>query len=147
MKRKSGNSLRLFVIALSVLGFLPGIVLADHAKGPRQELVVFGDSLSDPGNIYLLTGQVATAPYEVIPGAPYDIGGNRFTNGRTWAEALAARIAPREGRGGSSHPFFNSKTYNDFLRHHSILVQGSRSASASGNSPAMYRCSFSAQGT
>jgi len=96
MKRKSGNSLRLFVIALSILGFVPGIVLADGANGPRQELVVFGDSLSDPGNIYLLTGQVATAPYEVIPGAPYDIGGNRFTNGRAWAEALAARIAPRD---------------------------------------------------
>ncbi len=51
-------------------------------------LYVFGDSLSDPGNAFAVTGAVATGD-EPIPSAPYDVNGHRFTNGPTWVEILA----------------------------------------------------------
>lgn len=59
---------------------------------PYQRLVGFGDSLSDPGNLYALTGLQATAPYAPIPGAPYEIGDNHFSNGPTWIEQLAEAL-------------------------------------------------------
>lgn len=55
-------------------------------------LVVFGDSLSDPGNYFAETGEFVQAPYEPVPGAPYTIGGFHFSNGRTWIEQLAADL-------------------------------------------------------
>lgn len=61
---------------------------------PLPRLIVFGDSLSDPGNAFVLLGhQQATAPYTLIPEAPYAIGGHHFTNGATWIEQLARRLA------------------------------------------------------
>jgi len=55
-------------------------------------LIVFGDSLSDPGNVYALTGQQSVAPYEPVPTFPYAIGGNHFSNGKTYVELLARRL-------------------------------------------------------
>jgi phospholipase/lecithinase/hemolysin len=56
-------------------------------------LVVFGDSLSDPGNVYALTGQQSVAPYdEPVPTFPYAIGGNHFSNGKTYVERLARSL-------------------------------------------------------
>lgn len=49
--------------------------LSDRYSG----FVAFGDSLSDPGNLFALTGQ---------PGDPYE--GGRFSNGPVWAEDVAA---------------------------------------------------------
>ena len=51
--------------------------------------MVFGDSLSDPGNAFVLTGQVSVRPFSLIPDAPYARGGLHFSNGKTWAEVLA----------------------------------------------------------
>ena len=62
-------------------------VLAD---GQPQELTVFGDSLSDPGNVFALTGTVSNTPYAVIPSAPYTTGGLHFSNGKTWIEQRPA---------------------------------------------------------
>jgi phospholipase/lecithinase/hemolysin len=56
------------------------------AGGQPQEVTVFGDSLSDPGNVFALTGTAAQTPYAVIPSAPYAIGGHHFSNGKTWIE-------------------------------------------------------------
>ena len=58
-------------------------------------VVVFGDSLSDTGNVFAATGQLNLPPYSDldafrIPNYPYAAGAGRFTNGRTWVE-LAAR--------------------------------------------------------
>ncbi|GBE76325.1 GDSL family lipase [Microcystis aeruginosa NIES-87] len=45
---------------------------------------VFGDSLSDPGNLYKLTGNLSPYPYP--PSPPYANG--RFSNGPLWIEYL-----------------------------------------------------------
>ena len=67
-------------------------VAADDA--PFSRIVFFGDSLSDPGNIYILeSNQVSQAPYEVIPTYPYAFrGGFRFTNGKTWTQSFAGEL-------------------------------------------------------
>jgi phospholipase/lecithinase/hemolysin len=59
-----------------------------------SRVVVFGDSLSDPGNAFALLGATATPPDWtlnpfLIPSAPYARGGQNFTNGATWIERLA----------------------------------------------------------
>lgn len=61
------------------------------------KLVVFGDSLSDPGNLYALTGLSTVAPYELIPAAPYEIGDFHLTNGETWVEQLAHTLDRQSG--------------------------------------------------
>jgi phospholipase/lecithinase/hemolysin len=59
-------------------------------------LFVFGDSLSDSGNAFvLLGGDTADVPYEPIPSAPYDT--RRFTNGKTWVEVLADELQLSRG--------------------------------------------------
>jgi phospholipase/lecithinase/hemolysin len=52
------------------------------------EVVVFGDSLSDPGNHFIAFGESARRPFEPVPSASYAIGGHHFSNGRTWIEQL-----------------------------------------------------------
>lgn len=59
-----------------------------------DQLIVAGDSLSDPGNVYRLTSAVADAfPFffDPIPESPPYFAG-RFSNGPIWAEHLAARL-------------------------------------------------------
>jgi phospholipase/lecithinase/hemolysin len=63
-----------------------------QAQGCKNRFVVFGDSLSDPGNFYRASGLTSKAPFTLIPIAPYEIGGHHFSNGRTWAEQLADQI-------------------------------------------------------
>ena len=68
-----------------------------HAQPVYSELVVFGDSLSDPGNAFILTGEASFPPYELIPDAPYARGGHHFTNGETWIEKLAKELHRNTG--------------------------------------------------
>lgn len=77
------------LLSLLLLGTVPA-AYADHSG--YSGLVVFGDSLSDPGNVYALTGQQSVAPYEPVPTFPYAIGGNHFSNGKTYVERLARRL-------------------------------------------------------
>ncbi len=55
------------------------------AAGPFSSLFVFGDSLSDTGNL-IGTGSVRPFPFA----GPYD--GGRFSNGPLWVEHLAAGL-------------------------------------------------------
>lgn len=87
MKTKIHALRRLTLTAIAALGFAGAPALA---AGPPQEVVVFGDSLSDPGNVFALTGAVSHSPYAVIPNAPYAIGGHHFSNGKTWIEQRPA---------------------------------------------------------
>lgn len=53
------------------------------AQRPFKEIIVFGASLSDNGNAFILSGGLAAAP-------PYFAG--RFSNGPLWIEHLAGRL-------------------------------------------------------
>ena len=65
-----------------------------------HRLVVFGDSLSDPGNAYVLTGASLVPPYtNLIPEAPYARGGHHLTNGATWIEQLAKQMELQDSVG------------------------------------------------
>ncbi len=85
------------VIILLLVGCLtPTWVSADV---DLRRMVVFGDSMSDPGNGFALTGQLTLPPYDdlseanfLIPDRPYQRGGGRLSNGRTWIEQLATSL-------------------------------------------------------
>jgi len=68
-------------------------------KPPFEKIVVFGDSLSDPGNLFVLTGQYSVRPFAPIPSAPYLIGGLHFSNGPTWVEDLSRELHSPSGAG------------------------------------------------
>jgi phospholipase/lecithinase/hemolysin len=85
----------------------PGWAAADNdddrrgLRRPLDRIVVFGTSLSDPGNAFALTGENITPPgygmtglelITLIPAAPYAKGGNHFSNGPTWIEQLGASL-------------------------------------------------------
>jgi len=78
---------RLAVTALAAFACMAGPVLSG---GQPQEVTVFGDSLSDPGNAFALSHTVSNTPYAVIPSFPYAIGGHHFSNGKTWIEQRPA---------------------------------------------------------
>lgn len=84
-----------------------------------DRIVVFGTSLSDPGNAFALRGGTSTPPdYGLdpffIPDAPYTGGGgssHHFSNGPTWIEQFARPV----GLTGSVRPAFkgsNAKATN-----------------------------------
>jgi phospholipase/lecithinase/hemolysin len=62
-----------------------------------KSIVVFGDSLSDPGNDFALIHEQNTPPYDnikyldqlIIPHVPYAKGGHHYSNGATWVEQFA----------------------------------------------------------
>jgi len=93
-------------IAIIMLGMHNGL----WAKDGLNNIYIFGDSLSDPGNVYALTGQTAKAPYEPIPSAAYAIGGHQFSSGKTWAQRFAQSLGlNKSGKAayGSSGKFGN----------------------------------------
>ncbi|TMI05681.1 MAG: SGNH/GDSL hydrolase family protein [Betaproteobacteria bacterium] len=65
---------------------------AAAGEAELSRIVVFGDSLTDPGNAFVLTHQVSAPPYQLIPDFPYARGGHHFSNGKTWVEQLARRL-------------------------------------------------------
>ncbi len=85
--RKTKNILA-FWIAIVSLGTHGGL----WANEDFDKIYIFGESLSDPGNVYALTGETAKAPYEPIPNAAYAIGGHQFSNGKTWAQRFAQNL-------------------------------------------------------
>jgi phospholipase/lecithinase/hemolysin len=64
-------------------------LVSGAAAGQYERIVVFGDSLSDSGNAFVLLTRVSVPPFELIPDAPYARGGLHFSNGATWVEQLA----------------------------------------------------------
>jgi phospholipase/lecithinase/hemolysin len=85
--------------AWKALWLVAALLAAPVAFAAPTRLVVFGDSLSDPGNFYAAFGVSASAPYSVVPSAPYTIGGHHFTNGSTWVEQLARRLESPDSAG------------------------------------------------
>ncbi|MBJ6751494.1 SGNH/GDSL hydrolase family protein [Geomonas anaerohicana] len=77
------------------------------AQTSFDRIVVFGDSLSDPGNAFVFLGQSNTPPYPLldqflVPDMPYARGGHHFSNGATWVEQLARQYA----LSGNTRPAF-----------------------------------------
>ena len=79
-----------------------------------SNLYVFGDSLSDGGNVALVAG---TDPFQVItgndyvPSLPYASG--TFSNGPTWVDAVAQRLGVGIGpslAGGGNYAFGGAQT-------------------------------------
>jgi phospholipase/lecithinase/hemolysin len=87
---------------------LPGVV---SAAKPANGIVVFGDSLSDTGNKYFITGVANTPPYSelldffLVADGPYTRGGLHHSNGATWIEQYAR---PR-GQAGYVRPALRSQ--------------------------------------
>ena len=97
------------IVALLILALLlPAVAQAIDF----DRIVVFGTSLSDPGNAFALTGQAMSAPYSelsnpadlFVPSMPYQAGGHHFSNGATWIEQFAFRA----GRGDTARPAFTA---------------------------------------
>ena len=91
--RKTGRAAPIFGVLLSIT--MPLTALA----GDNQDVFIFGDSLSDSGNVYAAVpgNETSKAPYAVVPSLPYAIGGHHFSNGKTWAERLAQSLSDNSG--------------------------------------------------
>lgn len=81
MSSKPSNPLAALVVAVTCLG-----ATVAHA-GPYTSAVLFGDSLSDTGNVLSLTTFAGLPSFPSYIDAP-----GRFSNGPVWVEGLAASI-------------------------------------------------------
>ena len=103
MKRQANfRNMAVACLIILVLG-IPGLSNADD-DFDISRFIIFGDSLSDAGNFYIETREIAPvpelvegvlkpAPFRGIPAAPYEFRGKfRFTNGPTWIEQLAREL-------------------------------------------------------
>lgn len=113
MKKALAGKWARLILTILVLG-VPSMA---SAQLTFSSIVVFGSSVSDPGNAFTLLahpiagmnleGNVSQnkPPYDtldesLIPSAPYARGGHHFSNGATWIEqfaqgrGLAAQVAP-----------------------------------------------------
>src|SRR4051794_15779025 len=77
-----------FVFIVTVMG---AAVSVPASGGPYTGMYVFGDSLSDSGNLAALTDptQVITGN-SYIPNAPY--ASKQFTNGDVWVKGVATAL-------------------------------------------------------
>ena len=75
-----------------------------------ERIYFFGDSLSDAGNVYALTGMTTMAPWPLIPSAPYESRGFQFSNGKVWASRFARHLQTR--RSGKASLFNPGKNGN-----------------------------------
>ena len=98
---------KVLAVCLMTAVFFTVSIAATAAAGTTfSSIVVFGDSLSDPGNDFALIKTQNTPPYDgldpltIIPHAPYAKGGHHYSNGSTWVEqfartrGLAAYVTP-----------------------------------------------------
>jgi phospholipase/lecithinase/hemolysin len=82
---------------VGALAMMLVLSLSVAAQEKAGDVFVFGDSLSDAGNIHLLTGQTTKSPYPLVPTYPYTIGGFHYSNGKTWAERFAQAVGDVDG--------------------------------------------------
>ena len=95
IERKSPSVVRWsLVVCLALV-----LTATGHAEEQSRfsGIVVFGTSLSDPGNAFALTGEAGTPPDFMldpllIPSAPYARGGHHFSNGPTWVEQFGQSV-------------------------------------------------------
>ena len=96
------------IFSLVVIGTL---LLASHggsAAWAYDSLYVFGDSLSDQGNFYAITGG-STPPPEYTDGTTY----GRFTNGKNYVDYLSSRLGISSGNSlsvGNNYSYGGART-------------------------------------
>jgi len=102
------SAIRLVVVGCFACALAaPGLA---EAQSRFSGVVVFGTSLSDPGNAFALTGDAARPPDFtlnpfLIPSAPYARGGHHFSNGATWVEQFGHYLGLGNSvRAAFSHP-------------------------------------------
>ena len=105
ISRRFGQYLKCLIAGMGLLACM--LSASVFAAGPG--IIVFGDSLSDPGNAFALLGATNTPPdYSVdpflVPDRPYARGGQHFSNGPTWAE----QFAKSQGFGVNANPAFRA---------------------------------------
>lgn len=117
---------------LSCLTLLP--VAPQLATAQPGGIVVFGTSLSDPGNAYAALGAATTPPdwsvdAFLVPDRPYARGGHHFSNGATWIEQFARPLglaASTKGAftpGGGTNFAFGGARARNFGTSPSLAVQ------------------------
>ncbi|MBN1930784.1 MAG: SGNH/GDSL hydrolase family protein [Desulfobacterales bacterium] len=84
MKELRKISYFLFATAMLVAVFVSTIFISPAHARKIEEIIVFGDSLSDTGNLYVTSNMT-------FPESPPYYNG-RFSNGLVWVEYLALRI-------------------------------------------------------
>lgn len=109
------------LISISIAMFLVLLSSGAVAQKAFDRIVVFGTSLSDPGNAFALLNDPAnpfrlTQPLNVppyneldeylVPDRPYAKGGHHFTNGATWIE----QFAQGQGFAGDVRPAFQGNS-------------------------------------
>ncbi len=90
------------IVGVGLLALFALLPADPAAAGAPQRFVVFGDSLSDPGNAFVLVKSVTVPPFltvppfvavppfhSLIPDLPYARGALHFSNGATWVEQLS----------------------------------------------------------
>lgn len=102
-------------IAAAVAAVAAATTVPTAANGPYSRIVVFGTSLSDPGNAFALNGGTNTPPDYLldpllVPSAPYARGGHHFSNGVTWVEQFARSL----GLAGTVKPAFKDLEATNF---------------------------------
>ncbi|HYQ72146.1 MAG TPA: SGNH/GDSL hydrolase family protein [Gammaproteobacteria bacterium] len=94
-------STRFNSVLLVLAAFLPVCANADT----YSRVVAFGDSLTDTGNKFVITGLSNTPPYDLldafrVPDGPYATGGLHYSNNAIWLEDFARPL----GLGGTVRP-------------------------------------------
>lgn len=94
--------------SVAIITFTTALLVACTSgvdAAPFSKLVIFGDSLSDVGNI-------ASSSYGIYPGKYYT--NNRFSNGPVWVETLAASLnlpaTTRSTAGGDNFAYGGAQT-------------------------------------
>jgi len=124
--------------ALAAGGFVAPLAMA----GSYSHIVVFGDSVSDSGNVALAIGQPSGVPQTVsgngyIPDYPYYPTG-RFSNGPVWAEDFAALYglgAVPSLLGGTDFAFAGARTGGPDVPVPTLTSQGQLFLGGSGTAP------------
>jgi len=117
-----------WAVTVFLLIFILSVPRWVAAETTFSRIVVFGTSLSDPGNAFALRGGTTSPPYSTlgplrIPAEPYSIGGgHHFTNGETWIEQLARSLGLAEntrpafqesGSGATNYAVGGARAYDD----------------------------------
>ncbi len=100
--------LRMFVAAI--------VIFALQLTDCRAEMYVFGDSLSETGNFYAVTGATGR-PEDALPPSPLYFNG-RFSNGKAWVEYFATAVRepiPQPSVLGGTNFAFNGVRNGDTL--------------------------------